>query len=225
MTNKLGLNAERIAPDSNVEGVAESVQGQDNSSEVSEAAVEALLNSSALTSTGNGPTLEAFNASLNLFIHHTEMGMTAARTCADMSITHFYIHGDTTYFVRFLEAMRTKGKNYVRQAAYQKWVLDFSPVEIVAKEGAITITKNKLRADRMWPDAVAKQDLLDKALSKPFWEHAPDKEVVRFGKLDLLLAIKKTVEKYEDEDRYAAASTSATQTITAAKLWVDAQLG
>jgi hypothetical protein len=214
------LNTERVAPDSNIEGGTESDQVQ--APALTETEVEALITSNK---GGNGPTLEAYNASEKLFILHTESGMTAARACAEMGGIHFNITGDTTYMVRFLTAVRKHGKNYVRQAALQKWMLDFFPVDITIKEGDVSITKNKLKAQKMWVDEVAKNALLDKACSTPFWEHAPDKEVVRFGKLDLLLAIKKTVEKFEDEDRYAAASEAAVVEIADVKAWIDSRIG
>lgn len=218
--SKLGLNTERVAPDSNIEGSTESEQVQETP--LSETEIAALQTSSK---GGNGPTLEAYNASEKLFIHHTQSGMTAARACAEMGGIHFNLTGDTTYMVRFLTAVRKHGKNYVRQAALQKWMLDFFPIDIVTSEGNVTITKNKLRAEKMWPDEVAKQALLDKACETPFWDHAPDKEIVRFGKLDLLLALKKTVEKFEDEDRYAASSEAAVSTIKQAKDWIDGLIG
>jgi hypothetical protein len=221
MTKTLGLNAERVAPDSNIEGGTESDQGQ-ASSPINESDVAALQSSNK---GGNGPTLEAYNASEKLFIHHTEGGMTAARACAEMGGIHFNLTGDTTFMVRFLTAVRKHGKNYVRQAALQTWMLAHFPVEITIKEETVTITKNKLRAEKMWVDETAKQALLDKACSIPFWEFAPDKEAVRFGKLDLLMALKKTVEKYEDEDRYSASSQAALDTIKDVKNYIDGLIG
>ncbi len=123
--------------------------------------------------------------------------------------------------VRFLTAVLKHGKNYVRQAALQKWMLDFFPVDITVTEGVVSIVKNKLKAQKMWVDSVAQQALLDKACATPFWEHAPDKEAVSFGKLDLIMALKKTVEKFENEERYIPASVAAMDTITEAKAWID----
>lgn len=213
------LNTGRVAPDAS-EGVTTPEQGQD----VSALTAETLLTSSSFTKAGNGPTLEAFNAALKLFEDYTVSGMVAARACAEMAVTHFCLHGDTTYMVRFLMSARTKGKNYVRQAALQKWYLDFFPVEIETKESDVKITKSKIREAAMWPDEVAKQTLLEKAVSIPFWEHSPDKEIVRFGKLDLLLAIKKTVESFGNEKKYVAGSNQALEAQKAALQWIDSQL-
>ena len=212
--NRDDLNTAGVAPDSNVEGGTEAEQGH-GASEQDILALETSIKG------GNGPTLEAYNASEKLFILHTEGGMTAARACAEMGGIHFCNTGDTTYMSRFLTAVLKHGKNYVRQAALQKWMLDFFPVTITITEGTINITKDKLKAQKMWTDSVAMNALLDKACSTPFWEHAPDKEVVRFGKLDFYLAIKKTIEKFENEERYIASSDAAVTAIGEAKAWID----
>lgn len=211
------LNTERTAPDSNIQGETASEQEQPLTSEE--------IASLQTSSNSNSPTLEAFNAALKLFEYHQEGAMTSARACAEMGLIHFYNCGDTSYMARFLLSMRKKGKNYTRSAAYVKWALDFAPVDIEVSADDVKITKNKLREAAMWADAVAKNDLLEKACSITFWEHAPDKEVVRFGKLDLLLAIKKTVEKFEDEKKYVAGSAAAKQAADAALAWIDSQLG
>lgn len=211
------LNTDRVAPDSNIQGETTTEQGHG----VSESDIQALSTSNSLK---NGVSLEAFNAAMKLYEHHQDGIMTAARAVSEMTGIHFFLHGDTSYMVRLLVSMRTKGKNFVRQAAYQKWLLDFFPVEIETSNDSVKITKSKLREAQMWPDAVAKQDLLDKALSTPFWEHAPDKEIVRFGKLDLLLAIKKTVEKFGDDKKYLASSPSAIEVQKKALSWIDEQL-
>lgn len=219
MTKTNDLNTDRVAPDSNIQGDTSTEQGHG----VSETDIQALLTSTSLSRT-NGPTLEAFNAAMKSYEFHQDGVMTSARVVTEMAGIHFCLHGDTSYMTRVLVSMRTKGKNFVRQAAYQKWLLDFFPVEIETSNETVKITKNKLREAQMWPDAVAKEALLEKALSTPFWEHAPDKEIVRFGKIDLLLAIKKTVEKFGDDKKYLASSDSAVAAQKAALAWIDTQL-
>lgn len=182
---------------------AETPEGQSDTSEASEG------NSNVVSINSNSDNMKAtFDASLEQLRHHTEGGKTAARLCADLAIQHFAMHGDLIYAQRLLDGMRSWGKNYMRPAAFIKWLTDFAPVKLDGD----TLKKDKLREQKMWPDAVAEQDHIDRALAIPFWDHKPDTELQQFGRLDILNAVLKTLKKFENEERYSAASEAALET-------------
>src|SRR3546814_10635520 len=81
-------------------------------------------------------TREEFSKKLKLFIGATRNSMKYARECAEAGLRHFAEHGDTVFCQELLDAMP---KNYVRRAAYLKWLSAHAP---------ITMLENKLAKDK-----------------------------------------------------------------------------
>lgn len=194
----------------------EETQGQSEETSPSEG-----LSGNVVSITSNTDTIKAtFDASLEQLRHHTEGGKVAARLCADLSIQHFALHGDLIYAQRLLDGMRSWGKNYMRPAAFVKWLTDFAPVKL---EGD-TLKKDKFREQNMWPDAVAKQDCIDRALATPFWDHKPDTELQRFGKMEILQAMRSTAKKFHNEEKYSAASEDAIKLLAEFEAFIDSKV-
>ena len=145
-----------------------------------------------------------FDDTLAKFVRSTKDSMEAAWECAKMAITTFEEHGDLGQAQRFLEAMP---KNYVRRAAFLKWLAAFSPV---------TMEKNKLIKDKA-ENATAFD--LKAAFVKPFWDYAPDKEDVNWGTEDLKAQLKKLVARYEGE-HYQANDNQAEEALGKVKNFV-----
>ena len=150
-------------------------------------------------------TKQAFEKLLATFVKSTAQSMEAARELANMAIRQFEEHGDLSYAQSFLDAMP---KNYIRRAAFIKWLGDHSPLSV---EGE-TLTKDKS------PDAAPFR--VEVAILTSFWEYAPDPEVISYGSDDVIAAMKRTVAKFGKE-RYHAASDKAAVTVNMAKTLIS----
>ncbi len=124
-----------------------------------------------------GTTLVSFDQALKDFVGSTSKSMLSARLATELAIVHYYNTGDLSYCQRFLDAIP---KNYVRRTAYLSWLSAYSPI-IVAKdrlykdkreEAALSFGSNENH-----PMAVGH---LEAALSKSFWDHKPEPEVIDF---------------------------------------------
>ena len=141
-----------------------------------------------------------FDTTLATFVKSTKDSMEAALACAIMALTTFKEHGDLGQAQRLLEAMP---KNYVRRAAFLKWMAAFSPV---------TMEKGKLLKDKS-EGAMSTDDIdLKAATVKPFWDFAPDKEDVNWGKDDLVSQLNNLVKRYSGE-RYIANDNAADEAL------------
>jgi hypothetical protein len=125
-----------------------------------------------------------FEKALKGFVKATASSMKYALACSQLALTHFQEHGDLTPAQRFLEAMP---KNYVRRAAFLKWLAAHAPV---------TMENGKLLKDK---SDKAIDFNLDGAFAKPFWEFAPDQEEVIFSKADVLAAFMATVKRFRKD--------------------------
>lgn len=143
-----------------------------------------------------------FDKALKGFVTSTNNSMKFARMCANIAIKHFAEHGDVIYAQNFLDAMP---KNYVRRAAFLKWLASHSPVIMV---------DGKLAKDKA-ETAVAFN--VEAAHAIDFWEFAPDMEVVEFDTTDILKALKGAIKKFENKERYKAHDAQTLLRLEAAK--------
>lgn len=173
-----------------------------------DATVEAAVDhfpTTALTMAQRVKTLQAsgnaFKIALREFSKSAHNTMKYARICAELAILHFEQHGDLVYAQAFLDNMP---KNFVRRAAFLKWLAAFSPV---------TMSQGKLAKDK---GAKAISFNTEKALATPFWDFAPDPENVMWGETDVVKALKSAIRRF-DGDNYTPASPAATLKLEAAK--------
>ena len=131
--------------------------------------------------------------------------METARELANITISQFAEHGDLSYAQSFYDNMP---KNYVRRAAYLKWMADHSP---------LSMANDQLSKDKSDDAAPFKVEV---ALLTSFWEYAPDPEQVHFGSNDVVVALKRTVAKFGKE-RYTAASDKAAIAVNHAKVMIE----
>jgi hypothetical protein len=133
-----------------------------------------------------------FDKALNDWIKATTKGKALARALAETSLQHFAEHGDTILCQRFLEAIEAYGKNYVRRAAYLKWLQAHSP---------ITMESGKLKKQEGGKfDPV----LLERAMNKPFWEFSPEPEQVVWTFTDVVKALHSSLKRFESKNAHAA---------------------
>lgn len=135
-----------------------------------------------------------FDKALAVFISSTKTSMEAALQCSHLAIKYFEEHGDLGQAQRFIDAMP---KNYVRRTAFLKWLAAHAPVTM--EQGKLIKDKSDNAID--WN--------VDAALIKPFWDFAPDKEDMHWGKDDLVAQINKLVKRYSG-DKYVANDDVAT---------------
>ena len=131
--------------------------------------------------------------------------METARELANITISQFEEHGDLSYAQSFYDAMP---KNYVRRAAFIKWMADHSPI----------VVSNDLFSKDKSDEAVGFR--VDLAHKTSFWEYAPDPEQVHFGSNDVVVALKRTIAKFGKE-RYTAASDKAAIAVNHAKVMIE----
>jgi len=60
----------------------------------------------------------------------TKSSKELAREISNYALSHFFEHGNITLLNKFLVALETTGKNYVRKAAYLLWLKAYAPVKM-----------------------------------------------------------------------------------------------
>lgn len=153
---------------------------------------------------------EAFAASLKTFVGSTKTSMKAASQCAAIALEQFKLHGDLSLCQQFYENMP---KNYVRRAAYLKWLKHFAPVTMDGESKKLV--KDKSEA------AISHEDIdLEAACKQEFWDFAPDPEQVLWQETDLVKSLRSTVKKYH-KDHYKAASETAKKSLERAEDFIN----
>ena len=124
-----------------------------------------------------GTTLVSFDQALKDFVGSTSKSMLSARLATELAIVHYYNTGDLSYCQRFLDAIP---KNYVRRTAYLSWLATYSPI-IVAKD---RLYKDKRDEAALSFGSTADHPMtvghVEAALSKSFWDHKPEPEIIDF---------------------------------------------
>lgn len=145
----------------------------------------------------------SFDVALKRFKSATQNSMKYALTCSIMSLEHFAEHGDLSKCQAFLDAMPA---NYVRKAAYLKWLTAHAPV---------TIEKGTLKKDTS--EKALKAVDLDGARSISFWEFAPDPELVVFQTGDVVQAVLGVIKRFENSERYKPGDETAARAVQTLK--------
>lgn len=130
---------------------------------------------------------KTFHDYLKGFVRSTALSMKYAEKCAQLGLEHFAECGDVVYCQAFLDAMP---KNYVRRAAYMKWLFEFSP--IIYDEGKLVKDKGK----------DARELRLKEAFAEPFWDFAPDPEIVQVTQQAIINRLKGVLKSYHNEKRF-----------------------
>ena len=113
-----------------------------------------------------GLTLVTFDVALADFIESTKRSSNAARMASELALVHYFNTGDLSYCQRMYDSIP---KGYVRRQAFVRWLGAFMPV---------VIENHRLFKDKR-PEAVEMtEENVVKALSKSFWEFAPDPEEI-----------------------------------------------
>lgn len=128
---------------------------------------------------------KTFDQVLNGFVKSVKLTKKYAQECAEMALEHFEATGDLTYCEKFLTAIETTGKNFVRRKAYLVWLCAHAPVVMI--------------------DGVLKKDKSDDAVefdiegsyAKPFWDYMPEAETKNFFGADVIEAIKNTLNRFD----------------------------
>lgn len=132
-----------------------------------------------------------------------------ARFISEEALKHFKEHNNTAKLQLFLDAMERHGKNYVRVAAYKKWMLVHAPITML--DGRLVVDKS-----REWDEEVYL-----KAFIEPYWDFAPDPENVDFGATDVINTAIASLKKF-DKDNYIAKDDAATAKVAAVRSALEA---
>lgn len=152
-------------------------------------------------------TREEFSKKLKQFVGATRNSMKYARECAEAALRHFAEHGDTVFCQDLLDAMP---KNYVRRAAYLKWLTAHAP---------ITMTDGKLAKDKS-ENAVAFD--VEGACKIPFWDYAPDPENVMFSETDVVKSLANVLKRYKTSERFIPLDDAAKAKVEEAERAIEA---
>jgi len=159
----------------------------------------------------------AFDKLLAVFVKSTRESMDAALELANMCILHYAgptkdgeKAGDTSMAEKFVNAMP---KNYIRQVAFLDWMRFHSPLKVTGNvEDGFKLSKDKS------PEAVKRGWRVDAAILTPFWEFKKaDQEVKPFGSNDVVKALRASLKKFEDGEKFEASSKFATLAVADAK--------
>lgn len=141
---------------------------------------------------------KSFEAGVKSFVSSINRSKFLAQWLANEAIQHFYDHGDVSKCQTLLNTFEEHGKNFVRKAAFMKWLKEFSPIDM--KEGKL---KKKEGGE-------FDESLIAKAKETPFWEYSPDPEDVVFEFDDVVQDLNRVLKKYAGE-RYKPASEDDVQ--------------
>lgn len=130
-----------------------------------------------------------FETALKLFARSTQQSMVYARICAEMGIKHFQAHGDLSYCQRFFDAMEN---THLRRVAYVTWLASHAPVVLEASKFRKDVSEKAVKWD------------LEAAISKPFWEFAPEPGLVNFDITDIDKALIGLIRRFSANERYVA---------------------
>jgi len=129
-----------------------------------------------------------FDQMLEAWAKATTASRDLAVEIANYAISHLYEHGQIAFLQKFLVALETTGKNYVRKSAYLLWLKAYAPVKI--ESSALVVDKSK----------EFDPELLKKALEKPFFDFAPEKEKIIFEAEGVVVPITRAIANFDREN-------------------------
>ena len=154
-------------------------------------------------------TARTFDAALRAFLKSQTELMGLARECANLAISHFAEHGDTSYLQRLHDAF---AKNFMRRVALVAWACEHGPIVF---EG------NKFTKDKR-ENAVAMN--LEGALSVDFWDFKPEAVAEYYVGADIIEALQRALKAFEGGKRKIPTPDSDAETMLAAAKRAVSQL-
>ena len=154
-------------------------------------------------------TSRTFDMALRAFLKSQTELMGLARECANLAISHFAEHGDTSYLQRLHDAF---AKNFMRRTALVAWACEHAPIVF---EGS-KFSKDKSET------AVAMN--LDGALSVDFWDFKPEAVAEYYVGSDVIEALTRALKTFEGGKRKIPAPDSDAETMLAAAKRAVSQL-
>jgi len=142
-----------------------------------------------------------FQVALDGFIKATQNSKQYAKECSQLAFEQFAEHGNLSMAQQFFDAMATHGNNYVRKAAFAKWLMFYAPVGF--EKGKFF--KDKKRKDQECHTV--------EAFKKDFWDFAPDKEKIVFDTTMVLQQLDRLVKRFRS-DNYTAADKKDAELVT-----------
>lgn len=137
--------------------------------------------------------IKTFDQALKAFVTSTANSKKYAHMAACYALEHFAEHGDTVHCQSFFEAIKKVGANYLRPAAYFKWLVNFAPIKMV---------NGRLVKDTS--DKAVKLDI-EGARVTTFWDYAPNMETIElFDAYDPIKAAKAVVARYKNDKKWKA---------------------
>ena len=149
----------------------------------------------------------SFDQMLEAWAKATTSSRDLAVEISNYAISHFYEHGQTALLQKFLTALETTGKNYVRKSAYLLWLKAFAPVKMES---------GKLVKDK---DKEFDPELLEKALKQPFFDFAPEKEKVFFEAEGVVVPLTRAIANF-DRDNMIPKNENASKAVEIARTMV-----
>lgn len=140
------------------------------------------------------PASAAFEKALNTFIRSTKESMDSARRCAEMALDHYAEHGNTIWCQRFYDAMP---QNWTRKQAYLRWLVAFAPITMENKKFVKDTRENASVLD------------VEGAKKLPFWDFAPELEIIDFSAEDITKALGQMIKRFNNTKRYSATDEEA----------------
>jgi len=145
-----------------------------------------------------------FDQMIEAWTKATKSSKELAREIADYALKHFFEHGNITLLNKFLVALETTGKNYVRKAAYLLWLKRYAPVKM---EQQVLVLDRDQEFD---PEDLAA------ALKTPFYDFAPEKVKVFFEADGVVTPISRVVNSF-DKDTMIPKDDNAVKAVALAR--------
>jgi hypothetical protein len=148
-----------------------------------------------------------FEAKLDKWCSTLGQFKTNTQEIANEAMTHFAMHGDLLYLQLMHDAIRTKGKNFVRLAAFNKWLMDHAPIKS---------ENNKLTKSTTGAFTDEQKTSMEAALLVAFWEHSPETQQANWGADELVADFAKIIARRTKQADHAKDSV-ALQALKAAQ--------
>lgn len=129
-----------------------------------------------------------FDQMLEAWAKATTASRDLAVEIANYAISHLYEHGQIAFLQKFLTALETTGKNYVRKAAYLLWLKAYAPIKM--ESGVLVVDKSK----------EFDPELLKKALKVKFFDFAPEKEKIFFEADGVVVPIARAIANFDRDN-------------------------
>lgn len=130
-----------------------------------------------------------------------------SRFLAETALENFAKSGDNTRLNLVLSDLKNDARNYLRPAAFIMWAISHQPLKYVDEK----LVKDKEATKTAEEYAV----LMVEALSMPYWDFAPDKEMQQFMGGDVVAAMEAVLKRFTGK-KYAPKDEAALNVLTQA---------